>query len=134
MSDEYRQVTDDIVELTIEAKPQLDSDDWHHGDLSILQGQIAAWAIYNFGDPPAWECLLGLQEELGELSHAFLKRQQGIRNDEKHSENIRDAVGDIVIFLLDFCRRENLSFERCLIETWNTVSKRDWVAERKNTS
>ncbi len=107
-------------------------DSWHTGDLSRLQELVAIWAKHNFGNPEAWECLLGLQEELGELSHAYLKRAQNIRMEEDHNDNIRDSVGDIIIFLLDFCRRENLNLERCLIDTWDKVSKRDWCAERKS--
>ena len=88
---------------------------------------ITQWQIKNFpGNENSWHSLLGLQEELGELSHAYLKRAQGIRVNEKHDENIKDAVGDIFIYLLDFCRREGISFERCLDTAMDDVMKRDW--------
>lgn len=99
--------------------------------IEILQGEIAEWAKRNFGDPPAWECLLGLQEELGELSHAWLKRHQGIRLNEDHEAGIKDAVGDIFIYLSDFCRRERISLSDCVEKTWASVKQRDWNKHRE---
>lgn len=120
---------------------------WAKGDLTGLQAEVAAWSERNFGDQPSVNPLLGIGEELGELTeeadhvsslililgrlhHAYLKRYQDIRSNENHSAAIRDAVGDIIIYLLDFCHRENVSLERCLIDAWNEVKQRDW---RKNT-
>ena len=92
---------------------------------------ITQWQIKNFpGNENSWHPLLGLQEELGELSHAYLKRAQGIRINEKHDENIKDAVGDIFIYLLDFCRREGISFEHCLDTAMDDVMKRDWKKDK----
>ena len=92
---------------------------------------ITQWQIKNFpGNENSWHPLLGLQEELGELSHAYLKRAQGIRVNEKHDENIKDAVGDIFIYLLDFCRREGISFEHCLDTAMDDVLVRDWEKDK----
>lgn len=102
------------------------------GNLAELQEQVTQWTEKNFGSTDSWECLLGLGEEVGELYHAYLKRHQGIRKGEDHNAKIRDAVGDIVIYLIDFCRRENLNFARCIEDTWAEVSERDWIAERKS--
>lgn len=74
-------------------------------NLQNIQAEVAAWSQKNFGDQPAWRPLLGIGEELGELNHAYLKREQGIRQDEDHDAAMRDAVGDIVIFLCDFSSR-----------------------------
>ena len=43
--------------------------------------------------------LLGVMEELGELSYAHLKSIQEIRTNEDHRANKIDAIGDIVIYL-----------------------------------
>lgn len=94
--------------------------------LKELQIQLRHWQEHNFPGRPAWQPLLGLQEELGELSHAYLKREQNIRVTENHNENIRDAVADILIFLCDFCNAENIDIETELQRTWTEVSKRDW--------
>jgi NTP pyrophosphatase (non-canonical NTP hydrolase) len=94
--------------------------------LKELQNQLRPWQEHNFPNRPAWQPLLGLQEELGELSHAFLKREQNIRINENHNENIRDAVADILIFLCDFCNVENIDLETEVQKAWSEVSKRDW--------
>jgi len=123
---------------------------WASGNLSKLQTEVSEWSQHNFGNQSSVNPLLGVGEEIGELAeevehasnlililgrlhHAYLKRGQDIRRTENHSAAIRDAVGDIIIYLLDFCHRENVSLERCVIDAWNEVSKRDWVAERKST-
>jgi NTP pyrophosphatase (non-canonical NTP hydrolase) len=98
-------------------------------DFAKLQDEVRQWANANFGDVPSWQPLLGVQEEAGELCHAFLKREQQIRGDrEKHNHDMRDAVGDIVIYLLDFCSREGIDFEQAVRDTWATVQRRDWKA------
>lgn len=99
--------------------------------LKKLQREQAEWAISNFGLHPAWHPLLGLQEELGELSHAHLKSEQGIRGsvDEHRLEKI-DAVGDIVIYLADYCTMEGINFEQAVLETWRKVKERNWNADK----
>ena len=67
-------------------------------------------------------------EEVGELNHAYLKLSQGIRgSEEKHRESIEDAVGDILIFLVNFCSHLGIDVSTALQKTWNEVQKRDWV-------
>ena len=91
-----------------------------------VQAEVGAWSEMNFGDQPSYKLLLGVVEEVGELSHCVLKQSQGIRMTEDHKEGIVDAVGDIVIYLMDFCCRENLSLESCVDHTWTQVRKRNW--------
>jgi len=92
-----------------------------------IQQEQVEWVAHNFGtDRPAWHPLLGVQEEVGELSHAFLKRAQGIRVNEDHDAAIKDAVADIVIYLLDFCTAEGIDLQSVLAETWAQVKARDW--------
>ena len=92
-----------------------------------VQSELKDWVEYNFGGRPTYHPLLGVVEEVGELSHAFLKMEQGIRVEENHEENIRDAIGDILIYLLDFCNAIGVDSEDILKETWNNVKLRDWV-------
>lgn len=98
--------------------------------LSRTQSQLKVWHDHNFGEVPSWQPLLGLQEELGELSHSFLKRAQNIRTNEDHDLRIKDAVGDIMIFLLDFCNNEGLDAEAILEKTWHEVRERNWRPEK----
>lgn len=77
--------------------------------LQEIQIEQRAWALKNFGERPSWHPLMGVMEELGELAHSLLKREQGIRGTRaEHDANIRDAVGDIMIFLMDFCSCEDV--------------------------
>lgn len=97
-----------------------------------LQTEVGAWAQRNFGDQPADNPLLGVVEEVGELAHAVLKRKQGIRGtDEQHLAAERDAIGDILIYLADYCGRRGFTLDAIVTDTWATVSKRDWTKNKQ---
>ena len=73
----------------------------------------------------------GATEELGELSHAFLKHKQKIRgytNEAAYQAEAEDAVGDLIIYLADFCARNGLDLGRAVSETWAKVKQRNWQA------
>jgi NTP pyrophosphatase (non-canonical NTP hydrolase) len=96
-------------------------------NLRDLQLQLGPWTEHNFGPRPSWQPLLGVQEEVGELAHAHLKAAQGIRGTPaEHAAAKFDAVGDILIFLADYCNRESIDMQQALEDTWAQVSKRDW--------
>ena len=102
-------------------------------NLEEMQREQAEWGKKNFPDREQWEPLVGAVEELGELSHAFLKRKQGIRYPrDKATQMVRDGVGDVVIYLLDFCTAEGISMEDILTETWDKVRRRDWLKDPVN--
>lgn len=95
-----------------------------------FQAEQELWVRRNFPGRTCFHPLLGLQEEVGELAHHVLKRDQGIRLEEDHDAGIRDAVADIFIYLADFCTAEELDLGECITETWAKVRQRDWVAHR----
>lgn len=120
-------------------------------DLSHLTDEVGEWAEENFGnqldildsiterhrtgeyiegaDIGALFCTLGVNEEAGELAHSVLKRAQGIREDEDGVGEAaeKDAVGDIVVYLADFCHRRGYDLEDCVREAWHgEVSEREW--------
>lgn len=120
-------------------------------DLSELTWEVGKWAEENFGDQydiqhsitersrsavqqddvdiGAIFCTLGVNEEAGELTHSVLKRAQGIRGDEEDvgPEAEMDAVGDIVVYLADFCHRRGYDLEECVQRAWDgEVSDREW--------
>lgn len=100
--------------------------------LDSLQEEVAEWSERNFPDQPAENPLLGVGEEYGELTHAVLKDKQGIRLDESDVslEAEMDAVGDMVIFLADFCSRRGYSLGECVETAWEEkVSNREWESE-----
>lgn len=96
--------------------------------ISDLQAEAAAWRARNFPDYTAWQQLLGVMEEVGELSHAYLKLHQGIRGMDrvKFMDEAQDAVGDILIFLTGFCTAMSIDMDTATRIAWDTVSRRDW--------
>ena len=95
-------------------------------DIKSFQYEVALWVGDNFPNAAPWEPLVGLQEELGELSHSFLKHHQGIRGDEDHEAGMIDAVGDILMYLAHFCHLNAIDMEAALTTTWDKVKARDW--------
>jgi len=99
--------------------------------LNTLRDEVGTWARSNFGPatPGGYHALLGMVEELGELSHHHLKQLQGIRKNEDHEEGIKDALGDILIYMADYAYMRGYDLDAILEDTWqNIVKKRDWKA------
>jgi NTP pyrophosphatase (non-canonical NTP hydrolase) len=92
--------------------------------LEQIQAEQKEWSNANFGPQSPTLPLLGVVEEVGELCHAVLKREQGIRRDENHLENEVDAIGDICIYLMDYCNRRGFNLMEIIDETWNEVQGR----------
>lgn len=98
-----------------------------------LQEQVGEWSRKNFPNAQPYHSLLGLIEEVGELSHAHLKNEQNIRGSEfEHYVEKIDAVGDILIYLADYCSRNNIDMQDTIEHTWNMVQKRDWQKNKKD--
>lgn len=94
-------------------------------DLNQIQEEQREWSTRVFGPQDATLPLLGVVEEVGELCHAVLKRKQGIRHDEDHLANEQDAIGDIVIYLLDYCNRRGYNLLQLVNDAWEIVRQRD---------
>ena len=63
---------------------------------------------------------------MGELAHAHLKEEQGIRTGENHIALAKDSIGDIIIFLADYCSARGFDLQEIIEETWAEVKQRDW--------
>ena len=74
-------------------------------NLRQLQSEVGAWSRRNFPNNKPYHPLLGLMEELGELCHAHLKEEQGIREVDPQAKG--DAVADMVIYLCDYAERND---------------------------
>lgn len=114
-------------------------------DLESLQTENRIWAEYNFPEKSIENPVLGVSEEVGELSlaimglvessgrlsHSVLKRKQNIcGTNEQHLNDARNAVGDIVVFLSDVCNQLNFSLAKCVSDAWSEVRLRDFQNNR----
>lgn len=100
---------------------------------TMLQAELYPWAIHNFPNATPMQPFMGMVEELGELSHALLKKEQGIRGTvEEHDEAIVDALADIAIYMADFANRNDINLQNVIERVWNKVSQRDWINFPKN--
>lgn len=103
--------------------------------LQMIQCLHEQWCRDNFGqnaDNPVEWSVLGLIEEVGELAHHQLKGMQNIRQGEDHEVGARDAVGDIFLFLLDYCTRRGWDFAEIVDEVVDEVHNRDWTKENND--
>lgn len=103
--------------------------------LFVFQEQVGEWVKKNFPNQHPYQPLLGLAEEVGELAHAHLKGEQGIRHTPEEIILLKeDAIGDILVFLANYCEANDLSLEECVEKTWNDVKKRDWINTNESKS
>lgn len=101
--------------------------------LKQLQQENAEWTAKNFPNKKRHHPLLGIVEEVGELSHAHLKDEQGIRGTfEEHFNSKCDAAADIIIFLCDYCNQNAIDLQDAIEVTWSEVKKRDWTKNKMN--
>lgn len=125
-----------------QARVEQKEADWEHErlfakpipfTLADLQEEVIEWSRKNFPNNQSYHPLLGLMEEVGELSHAHLKSEQGIRGDiaELYAQKV-DAVADIIIYLADYCARNNISLHSAVVNTWAKVKQRDWTKNKQN--
>lgn len=101
-------------------------------NFSRLQYVCEVWASYNFPNKKPYQPLLGVSEEVGELCHAHLKQEQGIRNISDFQNDKVDAVGDIIIYLADYCNQNKINMQLAVVETARKVFKRDWKKYKKD--
>ncbi len=122
----------------IGAPPPLEQDTFkgpEDGKMTFrdLQKFVGVWQDYNFGPQPPHRMVLGAAEEVGELCHAQLKMEQAIRGTpEEHNAAAKDAVGDAIIYLANYCTVKGFNLQQIMEDTWREISKRDWKKFPKN--
>lgn len=95
--------------------------------LSAVQLEAWEWTKLNFPGQVPWQPLMGVVEEVGELAHAYLKATQNIRGSAaSHREAMIDAVGDQMVFLVNFCSHLGIDASEALRTTWTQVKARNW--------
>lgn len=100
--------------------------------LSEIQAELKVWTIYNFGKQESIIPILGMIEELGELTHAHLKELQGIRKSDFLADK-KDALADFTIYLLNWfnCIDKDVSCVNLTIVSKNVTRG---VIEKKVTA
>ena len=97
------------------------------------QTEVSKWSNKNFGDQPPINPLVGIMEELGELSHAHLKGIEGIRHTPVEIHDMKgDALGDLFIYMCDYADKSGLWLEEVIETVWNKVKERNWKDNQKN--
>ena len=104
-------------------------------DFRLLQILQNDWSMRNFPKNLEVNGILGVVEEIGELCHSYLKILQGIRGtEEEHTTKMKDAVGDITIFLSEVCSAFGFDFQEIIDSTWKEVAARDWTKQKVDSS
>lgn len=106
------------------------------GRIAELQAEHLEWQKYNFPNQTTEQAFLGMIEEMGELAHAQLKFQQGIRGYFTDGEpdmilyrnDLEDGIADLFIFALGWCNGMGIDLESAIEHTWDKVKARDWQA------
>ena len=78
--------------------------------LNEIQSELKVWTEYNFGKQTPEIPILGMIEELGELSHAILKEKQGIRQSDFLADK-KDAIADLTIYALNYLNAINCIYK-----------------------
>lgn len=87
-------------------------------ELNRLQAETKNWRDRNFPNQSSGDQLLGVIEEVGELSHSYLKGKQSIRGThEEHYANAKDAVGDIMIYLMGYATKIDVYMSSAIART-----------------
>lgn len=76
------------------------------GIFESLQSEVGEWSQENFPGQPDVNPYLGSSEETGELADA-------LSLDDQPDEEELDAVGDILVYLADFCAIRGLDYQDC---------------------
>lgn len=100
--------------------------------LKQLQSEQREWVDHNFPERADYYHLLGMMEELGELSHARLKQLEKVRDNGDLVMKEMDAIGDLIIFLLGYCNDRDFDLQNIVESTWEHVKQRDWRRFPKN--
>lgn len=109
-------------------------------DLQTLQREIGRWSQEQFGNNVSkvtgfpmgsQNALTGIVEEVGELNHVTICRNQGRRGYDdtaKYERDRNDALADILVFMCDYAEREGVDLLTILNDTWNKVVSKRTVA------
>ena len=123
----------EIVEKAKEAFAEASKPAARSIGLPSVQQKLFKWQREQFGNTPLAHLALGVAEEVGELSHAILKRDQGIRgfdDKKKFEEAVADAIADTAIYSINLCSTLGIDYETVLTEVSKKILQRKWNAKK----
>lgn len=88
-------------------------------DLIKLQTDLCKWLGYNFPNTSSDEQFKGIVEEIGELVEADIIYRADPLPAKK--ELVKDAVGDIIIYLTNYCTKNDISLAYCAADASGKV-------------
>ncbi len=98
--------------------------------LDLLQARFAAWHERNFGKMDDTFHITKLFEEAGEAAHAVIRlyhKAQGKKVNSCSEANLRDALGDVVIILMNLANNHGWSLGEIIQEVSDEVLARDYT-------
>jgi NTP pyrophosphatase (non-canonical NTP hydrolase) len=105
------------------------SDPWRanaDSGLDEIQQLVIRWQADNFPGCEEWELALGVCEEAGELAQCILKLHRRMRQEEFDEARLKDAVGDVVVYLMGICGARGWKLSEVVEETARRVTARRW--------
>jgi len=93
--------------------------------LNQIQEEVEIWSKENFSFRQFHHTYLGAMEEMGELAHARLKFEQRLYGSEYYTDETKDAIGDLIIFLMGICQQHDMKVEDVVNECWEYVKTRN---------
>ena len=94
-------------------------------NLVKMQDEQIAWSLRNFGQQPPHRPMLGIVEELCELEEALLMGEDHIGGVEEYKKDVLDAVGDVGIYMLDYCGKRGWSMDAL----WQARACPEWLED-----
>ena len=97
--------------------------------LDALQDRFDEWSRRNFGELPDTFHITKLFEEAGEAAHAVVRlyhQEQGKKVNPKSEEMLRDALGDVMVVLMNLANNHGWSLSEIIQEVADEVLARDY--------
>lgn len=93
-----------------------------------LKKEVGEWSEENFPGQPVVNPFMGSSEEAGELAEC-------LDADSSPDDEELDAVGDILVYMADFCYKRDLDYQKCYEMSQDVNNKyedffREWVRSR----
>lgn len=84
-------------------------------DLDKLQEQLFQWQTRKYPMSNVWTDIAGIAEEFGELASTQIDIMVGREPDkfEDNDEAMKDAIGDMMVYLGQLASKHGLSLEEC---------------------